>query len=402
LGVVPAAAQSHGPNLRTYETRYYTLHTDLAADDVREAVLRITLMAEEYYRRTEGLAGTVTERLPFYLFHNRQDYMACGGRAGTAGVFTGTQLMAVADAKNPDATWHAVQHEGFHQFVLAAIGPRLPMWANEGLAEYFGHGIFTGDEFIVGLIPPARLARLKAALDGGQLRPLQDMLLMSPEAWNGALTAANYDQAWSMIHFLAHASGGRYQQAFIGFLRDVSQGARWEQAWLANFGGDVDAFEVRWRDYWTRLPDDPTADLYAEAVVSTLTGFLARSFSQRQYFEEPDEFFTAARAGQLKAHRDDWLPPRLLEEALEAAPSAGTWSLVRKTGQRVLVCRTPTGALLEGAFRVAGSRVKWVGVTVLEPGSQGRGDKRTEARRQRGNVARARNATNKRGLTRDS
>jgi hypothetical protein len=370
---VPAAAQSRGPDLRTYETRYYTLHTDLAADDVREAALRITLMAEEYYHRTEGLAGAVRERLPFYLFRDRKDYAACGGRPGTAGVFTGTLLMAVADAKNPDATWHAVQHEGFHQFVLAAIGPRLPMWANEGLAEYFGHGVFTGDEFIVGLIPPARLARLKAALKDDQLRPLHDMLVMSAEAWNGALTAANYDEAWSMVHFLAHAGGGRYQQAFIGFLRDVSHKAGWEQAWLANLGGDVDAFENRWREYWTRLPDDPTADLYAQAVVSTLTGFLARSFSQRQYFQEADEFFAAARTGQLKAHHEDWLPPRLLDEALAAAPYVGQWSLVRKTGQRALVCSTPTGTVLEGTFRVDGSRVKSVGVNVAEAGAPARG-----------------------------
>ena len=34
----------------------------------------------------------------------------------------------------------------------------MPTWLNEGLAEYFGEGIFTGDGFVTGVISPERLA----------------------------------------------------------------------------------------------------------------------------------------------------------------------------------------------------------------------------------------------------
>jgi hypothetical protein len=362
LAVSPAAAQSRTPKLKTYETKYYSLHTDLDAEGVQEATLRITLMAEEYRARTRGLAGTVKERLPFYLFKNRSDYEAAGGQKNTDGFFTGDKLVAVANPKYPDATWHVVQHEGFHQFVLAGIGPKLPIWANEGLAEYFGQGRFTGDQFIIGLIPPGRLARVKEGIATRRFKSLRDMMQMPIEEWNVNIKPENYDQAWSMVHFLAQAEDGKYQRAFVDFLADVSHQLDWDQAWTKRFGKNVDSFQQHWAAFWTDLPDDPTADLYAQTLASTLTSFFARAFSQRQYFDTSEQFFAAAEAGKLRAHQQDWLPPSLLREALTVAPQVGEWSLERKPGQRVLLCRTNAGTLLEGSFKIETGRVQSVTV----------------------------------------
>ncbi len=346
------------PQLKTYETQYYALHTDLDEEDVRAATSRLALLAEEYHRRTAGLAGTVRERLPFYLFTSRADYEKAGGRRGTAGVYTGRMLAAVADPDQPEAMWYTIQHEGFHQFAHVAIGAGLPIWANEGLAEYFAEGVFTGDEFYTGLVPPPRLARLKALLKDGKLKSVRAMMQMSSEAWAVDLRGTHYDQAWSLVHFLAHADGEQYQTPFFDFLREVSRGQEWERAWLKHLGGDVEAFAERWRAYWLGLPADPTADLHAQTVVSTLTSFLARAASQRQTFNDADEFFAAARKGELKAHRKDWLPPDLLTRALEVAPHVGEWSLARRSGQRVLTCTTSLGTVIEGTFRTDSSRVK--------------------------------------------
>jgi hypothetical protein len=361
FAAAPALAQ---PKLKTYQTKYYVLHTDLDADGVREATLRITLMAEEYQTRTKGLAGTVGERLPFYLFSRRQDYEAFGGVPGSAGLFSGDRLMAVTSPTNPAGTWHAVQHEGFHQFVSVAIGGGIPMWANEGLAEYFGEGLFTGDQFITGFIPQGRLERMRQTFKRGKFKTLRDMMLLRPEVWNADLSHENYDQAWSMVQFLAHGEKGKYQSAFIGFLRDVSHHTNWEEAWVKNFGGDVQAFQERWEEYWAGLPENPTLDLYAEASVSALTSFYARAFAQRQQFESVDDFFAAAEAKRLKCSKQDWLPASLLTDALRRAPLVGEWSQVRKAGHRLLVCETPTGTVLEGSFVLDGSRVDSVSVKV--------------------------------------
>ena len=375
-----AAAQS---GLRTIETRYYTLHTDLDDEMVQEATLRISLMAEEYQRRTQGFAGTVKDRLPFFLFAKHTDYVAAGGHPQSAGLFGGGRLMACLTAGQPRSAWHTIQHEGFHQFLIAAVGERIPIWANEGLAEYFGEGQFTGDNFIIGLIPPARLARIKAGLREDRFPPLREMMTMSPAIWSGNLSAANYDQAWSMVYFLVHAphplpgrgerpaatrpagnlaAPGRYQTAFTGFLADVSHQQPWDQAWVRRFGKDVDSFEERWREYWTALPDEPTADLYAEALVCTCTSFFGRAVLQRQSFENFEAFAAAARDRTLKTPKGNWLPPQLLLEALDKTAAAGTWSLEKHGGRPLVVCLTAAGTRLEGSFRAQENRVQSVSV----------------------------------------
>ena len=110
------------------------------------------------------------------------------------------------------------------------------------------------------------------------------------------------------------------------------------------------------------LTPEETRLLYAQTIASTLTSFFARAFSQRQYFDTIEQFFAAAEAGRLKAHQQDWLPPSLLHDALTVAPQVGEWSLGRKPGQRLLLCRTNAGTLLEGSFKIESGRVQSVTV----------------------------------------
>src|SRR5690349_9235449 len=106
------AGQPGSQQLKRYEGRYYVINTDLAGDDLREADLRMTKMAEEYKKRTEGFSGTIGHKFPFFLFRSLDDYHAAGGMQGTAGVFdpnTDT-LMAYAGDKTTSYTWNVIQH----------------------------------------------------------------------------------------------------------------------------------------------------------------------------------------------------------------------------------------------------------------------------------------------------
>ena len=126
------------PTLPRYETKYYILYTDIPPQKAQEVALRMSKMAEEYHNRTRDFAGVISTKFPFYLYRRYDDYVAAGGLKGTAGLFNGSALFAVAGERLDDRTWHVIQHEGFHQFAAAVIGGERPMWLNEGLAEYFG------------------------------------------------------------------------------------------------------------------------------------------------------------------------------------------------------------------------------------------------------------------------
>ena len=361
--VVLAVGMLAGPvfgqtRLKTYETRYYVLHTDLDREAVDDAESRLTAMAEMYYARTKGFGGKITRKLPFHLYSKSSDYYAAGGMPGSAGDFDGEKLMAIAGERTGPVTWHIIQHEGFHQFVHAFIGGDIPIWVNEGLAEYFAQSVYTGDGFVTGVIPAQRLARLQGWIDSGRSRSIEQIMATSHAAWNAGLSVINYDQAWSMVHFLAHADGGRYQRAFNDFIGDVSRGMKWEHAWRSNFGTGTREFEQKWRDYWLSRPPDATADLYAKATVATLTSFFARALGERQVFESFERFCEAARAGRLKQHSKDWLPPSLLEQALRRVPECGEWQVRKRSGRFSIICTMADGTKLTGTFKVGNRRVQ--------------------------------------------
>ena len=71
LLLMPALAQAQTTKppsaLRTYETPYYSIHTDVGRDGAREAEMRMTRMAEEYRQRTRGFGGELRGKLPFFL-----------------------------------------------------------------------------------------------------------------------------------------------------------------------------------------------------------------------------------------------------------------------------------------------------------------------------------------------
>jgi hypothetical protein len=364
FGCVLLLAVSAQAQLKTYDSKYYVIQTDLEGDAVREASLRMTKMAEEYHARTADFSGVISQRLPFQLFKNKNDYYAAGGMPGSAGVFNGEKLMAIAGEETNLGTWHVVQHEGFHQFAHAVIRGDIPIWVNEGLAEYFGEAIWTGDGFQTGLIPAGRLKRVKETMNrpGGFLS-IPSMMQLTHQAWNGKLKMSNYDQAWSMVYFLAHGDDGKYQKAFSGFMRDIGRGILWEKAWQNNFG-DAVGFEEKWRAYWLNLPDRPTTSLYMKASVSALTSFLARGTASKQTFDNFDDFKKLLADGQVKIDNADWLPPSLAKEFLGVAEKRGQWSILAGKPTPKLVMLDEDGTRFVGSFTLRGKAVDRVSVDV--------------------------------------
>jgi len=374
---LPGDSSTSSPaQLTTYNPPgYYVIHTDESLDMTREIWLHMNFVAESYEERLHDIfGGTVTQKLPFYIFTNPSDYYAAGGPEGSIGVFMinfeDQRLMAIGGNQVTHQMWHVLQHEGFHQFTFAMIGGYLPPWANEGLAEYFGEGLFTGDSFVTGWIDPDRLERLKYEINNKMFKSIQDMREMSYDQWNDVLMGVNYDEAWSMIYFLAWANNQRYAQPFTQYLTLFHQGMSSDQAWNRVFGANSDAdFERLWRQYWLNMPDDPTALLFAKTQTATFTSFLARAYLNGQRFSGMQEFVNDASKGSLKSFELPnmlWLPNDMLQTALDNAAGVGEWGMEfddRK--QPSIICVLPDGTKLIGRFELGDERIDSVTVTVV-------------------------------------
>lgn len=371
LLLLSACGLARGQQLTSYQTQYYTIHSDLPEERVREARVRMTRMAAEYVARTRGFSGVINGRMPFYLYGSEEAYRAAGGVPGSAGLYNQRELLVLAQDMGP-RMWHTVQHEGFHQFAHQVIRGELPMWLGEGLAEYFGEAVFTGDGFISGVIPQWRLKRIRETFTANKFRSLPRIMAISRDDWNSELAIINYDQAWSMVHFLAHGEDGKYQKALGAFISLIGDNRPWEQAWRNTFG-DIRGFEQKWKEYWTNLPDNPTLELYARANVATLNSFVARALTQQQRFADFAGFQQAAADGTLKSHPQDWLPPALLKQAIDQnkifTGQGYTYALTTRRGQQVpqLICTTPDGRQIVGQFTLRNGRVANSSAEITSP-----------------------------------
>ncbi len=288
---------------------YYWIKTDIPAAHANALARHLNIMYEEYSRRLASLPIRAQEKLNVLIFSDPEDYiLTLRARFGVNAQGSGGMFF-VAPAGAALAFWvkdlpqrrieHVVQHEGFHQFAYSRFGDDLPMWANEGLAEFFGESVLVDDKLIIGQNTPRVLDALKAAIDSNTSVPFRNMLTMSPQEWNAAVSGGtgdaelNYRQAWSMVHFLVYGDNGRYVNLFETYLRHLNNGLPPEEAFVRVFGNDIDAFEKRWKQY--AMAAKPSSFVTALERIGFLSDGLLELSRQKKYPQTLDDLKAALR-----------------------------------------------------------------------------------------------------------
>jgi hypothetical protein len=358
VAALPAYAQTAPPARkypqRTIPTRHYDLQTDVSNELAAEAFVRMDRMYEEYNQRTAAFAKPIDRRFLFMLFATREEYLAAGAPRESAGVFMayGGAAQLMATAYDPDTTWHIIQHEGFHQFAWAQINATMPTWINEGWAEYFGAGLFTGDGYVVGIADPLRVAALLQRAKTNTLEPFAKFRAIDPSLWTSTISHDRYEQAWSMAHFLLEGDKGKYRPAFDRYMTQISRGADGEAAWHASFGPDNGAFEHAWLAYYQSLDAAAhNAPLLEQAATATVTSFLARAKASGIPVASVEDLLQKQKAGQLtfKPDPEHWLPAKLLTDRL-AAVETPKWTLTWTGPRPEVTARFPDGAVVTSKF----------------------------------------------------
>lgn len=151
------------------------------------------------------------------------------------------------DARTTDRQpFHVLFHEFTHG-VLHQNFPTMPLWLDEGFAEYYGETRIQSDRVILGAVSRSSLEMLK----NGRLLPLATFLKVnhqSPEYREGDKTGVFYAEAWALTHFLLMDEGARKADWFRKYLAaldknpDPLEAAR--MAW-----GDLAAFQAAFYAY---------------------------------------------------------------------------------------------------------------------------------------------------------
>jgi len=260
-------------SLRSSYSLHYEIWTNASASVGREYAKHMDLVYSQYTRRFQSFRIRNAGRMPLYLFRTRQqflDFLSKMGMDGSAssGVFFVMQdkkgLATWVEGKSAASTLSTLQHEGFHQFAYSYIGTNLPVWVNEGLAEYFGDGILVRNQLVVGLATDRRVETVKAAIHDGSIIDFNELFEMRGRKWHLNMLAGGdkgrlqYDQSWSIVSFLIHGKNGKYRRALEVYLKALGEGRSSRRAFATAFGStDTVSFSEQWRSYALAMEPDP-------------------------------------------------------------------------------------------------------------------------------------------------
>jgi tetratricopeptide (TPR) repeat protein len=142
------------------------------------------------------------------------------------------------DASAGDRPFRTIYHEFVHYFVSNTM-PFIPLWLNEGLAEYFSTIKVKGTQVDVGL-PIEDHRYWLAQYD---LIPFNEVFKIdhsSPEYQEGARRGTFYAQSWALAHYLMnHPERKRLNK----LLAELQQGASADDAFKTAYALDLVALE---------------------------------------------------------------------------------------------------------------------------------------------------------------
>jgi tetratricopeptide (TPR) repeat protein len=169
--------------------------------------------------------------------------------------------IVTSDRRNPD-TYATIYHEYTHT-LLHANFRWLPLWLDEGLAEFYAYTRFEGDKMYIGA--PSKSHRLES-LDARVPTPLRTFITtrssISPDEGDSQLF---YAQAWALTHFLTFGpgmqQGDKLKQFFNLLQRGVAQIKAFEQIF-----GNIEEVDKAYRNYINRIAFPTGVVPYAEKV----------------------------------------------------------------------------------------------------------------------------------------
>ena len=260
------------PRLQDFSSRRYSISTDAPRDVAARIAAHMDLVYNDYLSRFSRYGVRNAGPLRLYVFSDRAGYLEFLAGENINGFGTGGMFVASRDRQmlltwlgdRPlDGVLGTLRHEGLHQFVHQRVSDSLAQWCNEGMAEYFNYSIVSGNAIEPGIADPNAIRRVNDALLDGTALPLGDLLFITNEQWNDVVTSGDgmarvlYDQSWSVVHFLGHAQGGRFEPLLASFINAQWQGKTVEQASAEVFTRDLVTMERAWFDYITTLEADP-------------------------------------------------------------------------------------------------------------------------------------------------
>jgi hypothetical protein len=242
---------THGPR---FVQRTSTLVGNAAEKDIREAANRL-----EQFRSVFGmLFPSVKLNSPVpttvIVFKSNSAYKPFKVNPNVSGYFQPGEdvnyITLTSEKASEDQPFRTIFHEYVHLLVENTMGPAVPLWFNEGLAEYYStFDVKDGDRrFILGDLVSNHVLYLRDS----KLLPLRTLFAVdykSPYYNEGNKMNIFYSESWMLMHYLLQGEGQKRRPQLGRFMDLLDSKMPIADAFQQAFETDLEGFEKSFKSY---------------------------------------------------------------------------------------------------------------------------------------------------------
>lgn len=259
------------------KSKYYTVHYRLDKEFADNLTDRLESAMDKYmsifkYPKSPRDFPVMTVK----ILENYKEFIRYGGTAGAAAYYSPltqelvcyqsdeTVLMSpetgeialVADEPG-EITFHIIYHEGFHEYLFCYINDEtifteIPIWLNEGMAEYFFAGNFEKRKLNIGM-NTLRLISIKEAVKRNDYVPFQKFFQMSQKEYYDNASVC-YAQGWAVCYFLLTSPNKNYNKIPKELMDSLKDTKSYQKAFLKAFDKiDIYSLENEWKSFVSSL-----------------------------------------------------------------------------------------------------------------------------------------------------
>lgn len=249
-----AARPAHPDAWIVIETDDFTLLSDADPRVAREVAFRLEEFRDAFARLSPALELRSPAPTTLFAFRDAVSYAPYKSRADRDGsrvlgqflrTRDGNYLTLDAGSELADA-FTVLYHEYVHFLVLHNF-PRVPLWFNEGLAEYYSTFTVRDGRAVVGRGVDRHL-RLLAAEGDFSIAELLEADTTSDAYHDPDEVGRFYALSWLMVHYLLSGGGEEVERIADYFLR-LEDGESPDRAFEDAFGRGLDSFEAELQTY---------------------------------------------------------------------------------------------------------------------------------------------------------
>src|SRR5437660_2904998 len=246
--IAPLTAQAKD-NWTSVRSKNFLLVGNASEKEMRQVATRLEQFRDVFTRLFSGAKFTSPVPTTVIVFKSMGSYKPFNP-GNNAGYFQKGEdvnyITLTTDAtQNP---FSVIYHEYVH-LLLDNTSGNVPVWFNEGLAEYYSAFNIEEDRKVhLGELIPYHLETLRS----GKLYPFRQLFAVdnySPEYNEGSKRGMFYAESWALVHYLILGNGGQRMPQLGKFIQLTSSGVAVDEAMKQAFQIDAEGLQKELKNY---------------------------------------------------------------------------------------------------------------------------------------------------------